>query len=219
MDMDFTILCPLVRLRLPPYPVLVHRAASSLWLPSDDASRRRPCQSLALHLHQVGRRTCTSQLPNMLGTQRRKWPLRAALLLLGCRERRQRTFSLRRQPLAGASRASRTRGSSALTLVRRSLMRAAWVLGVGYWVRTRGVVQLPVASQGVVSEALGNVAPDDVYFGRRERPLIRRAELEQKTLARRRIGNTRTPQAKGTSRPTATKGPPLTPRPRLCHFR
>ena len=26
------------------------------------------CQSLALHLHQVGRGTCTSELPNMLGT-------------------------------------------------------------------------------------------------------------------------------------------------------
>jgi hypothetical protein len=43
------------------YPVLVHRTASSLSLPSDDTSRCRPCDSLALHLHQVGRRTCTSK--------------------------------------------------------------------------------------------------------------------------------------------------------------
>ena len=30
------------------YPVLVHRAASSLWLPSDDASQRRPCPELTV---------------------------------------------------------------------------------------------------------------------------------------------------------------------------
>ena len=29
-----------------------------------------PCASLTLHLHQVGWRTCTSELPNMPGTQR-----------------------------------------------------------------------------------------------------------------------------------------------------
>src|SRR5262249_26765519 len=36
---------------------------------SDPASRRRPCASLSLHLHQVLKRTFTSQLSNMLGTQ------------------------------------------------------------------------------------------------------------------------------------------------------
>src|SRR5208282_802781 len=35
---------------------------------SDPASRRRPCASLSLHLHQVVKRTFTSQLSNMLGT-------------------------------------------------------------------------------------------------------------------------------------------------------
>src|SRR5947209_15647948 len=38
-------------------------------LPSDPASRRRPCASLSLHLYQVVKRTCTSKLSNMLGTQ------------------------------------------------------------------------------------------------------------------------------------------------------
>jgi len=37
-------------------------------LPSHPASRRRPCASLSLHLHQVVKRTFTSKLSNMLGT-------------------------------------------------------------------------------------------------------------------------------------------------------
>ena len=41
-------------------------------LPSDPASRQRPCASLALHHHQVGQKTCTSKLSNLLGT--RKYP-------------------------------------------------------------------------------------------------------------------------------------------------
>jgi len=38
-------------------------------------------------------------------------------------------------------------------------------------------------------EALGNVAPDEVYYGRLERVLNRRLELKTKTLARRRREN------------------------------
>jgi hypothetical protein len=39
-------------------------------LPSDPASRRRPCASLALRRHQAGQRTSTSKLSIMLGTHR-----------------------------------------------------------------------------------------------------------------------------------------------------
>src|ERR1700681_4038663 len=41
-------------------------------LPSDPTSRRRPCASLSLHLYQVVKRTCTSQLSNMLGVPKQK---------------------------------------------------------------------------------------------------------------------------------------------------
>jgi len=49
-------------------------------------------------------------------------------------------------------------------------------------------------------EALGNVTPDDVYFGLRDAILARRRELKRKTLARRRAGNTYAQPIESTAR-------------------
>src|SRR5437660_11782337 len=69
MDMDFAVSCPLVR----------HSRLISGFCPStrtfDPCFFRTPprggspCISLGLHLHQVGRRTCTSTLLSMPSTQ------------------------------------------------------------------------------------------------------------------------------------------------------
>jgi len=58
------------------------------------------------------------------------------------------------------------------------------------------------------NEALGNVTPDDVYYGRRERILTRRQELKEKTLARRRRRNHGMP---GLKEPDRTEKPSLAP--------
>ena len=69
MDRDFAVSRPLVRPGLPHIRFLFVRSRFGSTLLSDAISRRRPCASLALHLHQVVRGTCTPKLSNMLGTR------------------------------------------------------------------------------------------------------------------------------------------------------
>ena len=69
MDMDFVVACQLVRHRMPPIRFLYIGSYVCSTLLSDPASRRRPCASLSLHIHQVVKRTFTFELSNMLGTQ------------------------------------------------------------------------------------------------------------------------------------------------------
>jgi len=73
MDGDFAIHRSLVRAVLPRIRFLFIGSWLCSTLPSDAASRRRPCASLALHLHQIVQGTCTPKLSNMLGT---RWPWR-----------------------------------------------------------------------------------------------------------------------------------------------
>src|SRR5262249_51906310 len=68
MDMDFMGASPLVRHRMPRIWFLYIGSYVCSTLLSDPASRRRPCASLSLHLHQVVKRTFTFELSNMLGT-------------------------------------------------------------------------------------------------------------------------------------------------------
>ena len=72
MTVDFAVIRPLVRPGRPRIRFLSIRSRFCSTLPSDPASRRRPCASLALRRHQAGQRTSTSKLPSMLGT--RKYP-------------------------------------------------------------------------------------------------------------------------------------------------
>ena len=68
MDMDFVVPSPLVRHCMPLIHFLFIGSYVCSTLLSDPASRRRPCASLSLHLHQVVKRTFTFELSNMLGT-------------------------------------------------------------------------------------------------------------------------------------------------------
>ncbi|RKE25487.1 hypothetical protein B0G76_2026 [Paraburkholderia sp. BL23I1N1] len=69
MAMDFAINCLLVRPGRPRIWFLFVRSWLCYTLPSDPASRRRPCVSLVLHHHQVGQGTHTPKLLRMLGAQ------------------------------------------------------------------------------------------------------------------------------------------------------
>ena len=75
MDKDFAVSRPLVRPGLPHIRFLFVRSRLCSTLPSDPASRRRPCASLALHLHQVVQGTCTPRLSSMLGTRLNRSPV------------------------------------------------------------------------------------------------------------------------------------------------
>src|SRR6266849_3977556 len=68
MDMGFAVTCPLTRHRMPQIRFLYIGSHVCSTLLSDLASRRRPCASLLLHLHQVVEGTYTPELSNMLGT-------------------------------------------------------------------------------------------------------------------------------------------------------
>jgi hypothetical protein len=68
MDMDFAVIGQLVRRRMPHIRFLSIGSRLCSTLLSDPASRRRPCASLSLLLHQDVKRTYTSKLLNMLGT-------------------------------------------------------------------------------------------------------------------------------------------------------
>src|SRR5208337_468839 len=72
MDMDFATLSSLVRHRMPRIWFLFIGSHLCSTLLSDHASQRRPCASLSLLLHQDVKRTFTSKLSNMLGTQRHR---------------------------------------------------------------------------------------------------------------------------------------------------
>ena len=72
MDMGFAVICPLARHRMPQIRFLYIGSHVCSTLLSDPASRRRPCASLSLHLHQVVKGTFTPKLSNMLGTHRHR---------------------------------------------------------------------------------------------------------------------------------------------------
>jgi hypothetical protein len=68
MAVDFAIIGSLVRSGRPRIRFLSIGPRLCSTLPSDPASRRRPCASLILRHHQAGWRTFTSKLSIMLGT-------------------------------------------------------------------------------------------------------------------------------------------------------
>jgi len=72
-------------------------------LPSDPASRRRPCASLSLRVHQAVKRTCASKLSNMLGVPKK----RAAEYSAARRHSQNNLCSLTRHDLPESARICR----------------------------------------------------------------------------------------------------------------
>src|SRR5271165_5570054 len=72
MDVGFAIIGPLARHRRPQIQFLSIGSRVCSALLSDLASRLGPCDSLSLRLHQAVKRTFTSKLSNMLGTQKNR---------------------------------------------------------------------------------------------------------------------------------------------------
>src|SRR5215469_1849413 len=81
MVMDFAIIGSLVRPGRPRIWFLFVRSWLCSTLPSDPASRRRPCVSLVLHHHQVGQGTRIPKLLRMLGAPK-KSPARGGANIL-----------------------------------------------------------------------------------------------------------------------------------------
>src|SRR4051812_26471806 len=72
MALDFAATCLLVRPGRPRIRFLSIGPRFCSTLPSDSASRRRPCALLALLRHPDGQRTFTSKLSNMLGAHAKR---------------------------------------------------------------------------------------------------------------------------------------------------
>src|SRR5580658_3403522 len=87
MDMGFAVACPLARHRMPQIRFLYIDSYVCSTLLLDPTSRRRPCASLLLHLHQVVEGTYTPELSNMLGTQEKGAGLATGPLLVDLRNR------------------------------------------------------------------------------------------------------------------------------------
>src|SRR5271170_6957513 len=71
MDGGFAIICSLARHRRPQIQFLSIGSRVCSALLSDLTSRLGPCALLSLRLHQAVKRTFTSKLSNMLGTQKK----------------------------------------------------------------------------------------------------------------------------------------------------
>src|SRR6266705_3298514 len=85
MDMGFAIIRSLTRHRKPLIRFLFIGSRLCSALLSGPASRRvlfHPCASLSLHVHHVVKRTFTSKLSNVLGTQKRAAETRPSSELL-----------------------------------------------------------------------------------------------------------------------------------------